>query len=58
MEQILLEALLSHMEGREAIQDSQHGLTKGTFCLTNLLDSHDEVTTSMDREEIQMSLLL
>lgn len=46
MERILLGAITSQM--KHVIGKSQHGFTKGNWCLTNLIAFYDKVSCSAD----------
>ena len=44
IESVLRDAIMSHLESNDLIQDSQHVFQKGRSCLTNLLVFLDKVT--------------
>lgn len=48
MEHFLAESISKHMKGKKIIRRSQHGLTKGKSCLSNLIKFYNEMTSLMD----------
>ncbi|CAM4552493.1 unnamed protein product [Lepidochelys olivacea] len=48
MEHVLKKTILKHLDERKVIRSSQHGITKGKSCLTNLIAFYDEITGSVD----------
>lgn len=52
MNQIVLEAMLRHMENKKVTDDSQHGCTKGQLCLTNSVAFSDVITEVMNQGRV------
>ncbi|KAK4825821.1 hypothetical protein QYF61_002944 [Mycteria americana] len=48
MEQIILSAIMQHVQDNQVIRPSQHGFMKSRSCLTDLISFHDQVTLLVD----------
>ncbi|KAK4828904.1 hypothetical protein QYF61_001462, partial [Mycteria americana] len=48
MEQIILSAIMWHVQDNQVIRPSQHGFVKGRSCLTKLISFYDKVTCLVD----------
>jgi len=48
MEQLVLDAVSRQLEEKKVIRSSQHGFTKGRWCLTNLVSFCDVITGWVD----------
>ncbi|GAB0207583.1 mitochondrial enolase superfamily member 1 [Grus japonensis] len=48
IEQIILSAIMQHVQDKQVIRPSQHGFIKGRSCLTNLISFYDQVTFLVD----------
>ena len=48
MESIIRKSILEHVEDLGLLSQEQHGFMKGRSCLTNLLETFEEVTRMMD----------
>jgi len=44
MEQIILSAIMRHIQDNQVIRPSHHGFVKGRSCLTNLISFYDKMT--------------
>ncbi|GAB0204157.1 mitochondrial enolase superfamily member 1 [Grus japonensis] len=51
MEQIILSAIVWHIQDNQGIRPSQHGFMKGRSCLTNLISFYDKVTCLVNEEK-------
>ncbi|KAK4828524.1 hypothetical protein QYF61_026946 [Mycteria americana] len=52
MEQIILIAIMRHIQDNQVIRPSQHGFMKGRSCLTNSISSYDKMTHLVDEGKV------
>ncbi|KAK4829738.1 hypothetical protein QYF61_006447 [Mycteria americana] len=50
-EQIILSAIMRHVQDNQVMRPSQHGFMKGRSCLTNLISFSDKVTCLVDERK-------
>ena len=48
---IIRDEMLGHLESNKLLSDNQHGFTKNRSCLTNLLETQEEITSCLDNGE-------
>ncbi|KAJ7415110.1 RNA-directed DNA polymerase from mobile element jockey-like protein [Pitangus sulphuratus] len=58
MEKIVLGTTERRLKNNAVIRHSQHGFTKGKFCLTNLITSYDKITPLLDEGKVVDAVFL
>ena len=49
MEAVIKDKIQEHVDNHCALSEKQHGFSKGKSCLTNLLETFEEITDNLDR---------
>ena len=49
METVIKDKIQEHVDNHCALSEKQHGFSKGKSCLTNLLETFEEITDNLDR---------
>ena len=51
LESIIRDSMVQHLDKHKLMSKDQHGFVKGRSCLTNLLETLDDITSSLDEGE-------